>query len=56
MIVRCMTCQHIVYGSSSRTVGCTCDPDAPTWVAIDNDERVIGGTYKQWLTIDITAE
>ena len=52
MMVRCMTCQHIIIGQTQRTIGCTCDPDAPTWVGIDNDQRIMGGTYSYWLRLD----
>jgi hypothetical protein len=57
MMVRCMTCQHLVIGAPSRTVGCLCDPDASTWLAIDNDERIIGGTYRYYIPMtDASSE
>jgi len=49
--VLCLTCDYIVIGAARRTVGCLCDPDAPTWVAIDDDARVIGGTYRKTQTL-----
>lgn len=52
MILRCMTCQHIVVGNPKSVVGCVCDPDAATWVAIDRDERIIGGTYRYYIPLD----
>ena len=52
MIVRCMTCQHLVVGAKDATVGCVCDPDAPTWLAIVNDERIIGGTYRYYIPMN----
>ena len=51
MILRCMTCQHIVIGDERLTVGCVCDPDAPTWVAIDRDQTIIGGTYRYYIPL-----
>ena len=46
-----MTCQHIVIGNERLTVGCVCDPDAPTWVAIDRDQTIIGGTYRYYIPL-----
>jgi hypothetical protein len=51
MIVRCMTCQHLIIGAPSRIVGCLCDPDASTWVAVADDQRIIGGTYKYFIPL-----
>lgn len=51
-----MTCQHIVIGTPRLTVGCVCDPDAPTWVAIENDERIIGGTYRYYIPLHASPD
>ena len=52
MILRCMTCKSVLVGNPKSIVGCQCDPDAPTWVAIDRDERIIGGTYRYYIPLE----
>lgn len=51
MIVRCMTCKHVVIGQPQATVGCVCDPDASTWLAVVDDHNVIGGTYRYYIPL-----
>ena len=51
MKVKCMTCQHVMEGQERRTVGCLCDPDAPTWLAVVNNKDIVGGTYKYFIPL-----
>jgi hypothetical protein len=51
MIVRCMTCKAVVVGKPGAIVGCLCDPDAPTWLAIENENQLLGGTYRYFIPL-----
>ena len=44
----CQHCMEIVVHDEKRTVGCQCDPDAPTWIAITPDCRIISGSYASY--------
>jgi hypothetical protein len=45
MKLRCEHCLAVVSPDEKRIVGCQCDPDAPTWIAITPEGRVISGSY-----------
>lgn len=47
MKIRCLNCNHVVEEDPRRTIGCLCDPDAPTWCAI-SDGRVMAGSHSRW--------
>ena len=51
MVVRCMTCDHIINGDEKIVVGCLCDSDAPTWVGVDHDRRIISLSLSRFETI-----
>jgi len=52
MKIFCRNCKTFVIGDPTRTVGCSCDSDSPTWVAIIHDERVLKMSYA---SISLTA-
>jgi hypothetical protein len=39
--VVCLKCQHLVKHNPRQLEGCRCDPDAPTWIAITQDGRLL---------------
>jgi len=39
--LQCNKCGEMVTRNDLLLVGCLCDPDAPTWVAIQPDGRLI---------------
>lgn len=41
----CQLCDGEVRLDTKRITGCLCDPDAPTWVGIEPDGRVL--TFSQ---------
>ena len=48
--VRCNACKVVVKLDDQRTTGCLCDSDAPTWVGLGRDGRLIH--YSQ---VDLTV-
>lgn len=46
--IHCLTCDQIVRHDERRLQGCYCDPDAPSWVAIDKDGRVVASASSRW--------
>jgi len=51
MKLRCGHCHAVVRRDEKRIIGCQCDPDAPTWVAITPEGRVISGSYGSYETL-----
>ena len=49
-IITCNNCDVSFSMDGRRTVGCGCDPDAPTWVAVDKYGRVIALSYANYET------
>jgi hypothetical protein len=41
MKLRCLNCDTVVEHCETKLVGCNCDPDSPTWIAITEDGRVL---------------
>jgi hypothetical protein len=39
--VRCNACKGVVKLDDQRTTGCLCDSDAPTWVGLDRQGKLI---------------
>lgn len=39
--VVCRNCNLLVEYNPRKLSGCACDPDAPTWVAIEPDGRIL---------------
>ena len=33
-----------------RVTGCLCDPDAPTWIAITPEGRMMAGSHSEYRT------
>lgn len=50
--MRCNKCEAIVIRLPDRTAGCKCDPDAPTWVAIQTNGRLITMSQADYEIID----
>ena len=44
---KCLNCQTVVEANPRQITGCNCDPDAPTWVYIQ-DNRVRGFSQARW--------
>ena len=51
MKLRCEHCLAVVSPDEKRIIGCQCDPDAPTWIAITPEGRVISGSYGAYETL-----
>lgn len=47
--VMCSKCKTVITSSASHIVGCSCDPDAPTWIALNGD-RLMAGSHAQYET------
>ena len=41
MKIRCHNCNHTIKPDLKRTVGCLCDSDAPTWLGVTSEGRLI---------------
>jgi len=39
--VRCNACKGVVKLDDQRNTGCLCDSDAPTWVGLDRQGKLI---------------
>lgn len=50
-VVQCDNCQAIIVHSVRHLTGCTCDPDAPTWVFILPDGSIRGGSHAKWTSL-----
>jgi hypothetical protein len=44
---KCLKCGTTVTAEPRRIAGCNCDPDAPTWVYIENN-MVKGFSQARW--------
>ena len=51
--VECHRCKALITQVAPVVVGCLCDPDAPTWVHITPDGRVIGLSHAKYTTRNI---
>lgn len=48
MKIRCNSCGHVFSNDERRTVGCLCDSDAPTWIGVSPDKRLILMSYANY--------
>jgi len=48
MTIRCNTCNYLFSPDPKRTVGCLCDSDAPTWIGVSPDGKVITMSYADY--------
>jgi hypothetical protein len=48
MQIKCLNCNHIFESNPKRTVGCLCDSDAPTWIGVASDDKLITMSYAQY--------
>ena len=44
----CQHCDTIVEHDETKVVGCNCDSDAPTWIGIGRDGRIISMSYASY--------
>lgn len=49
--VLCKNCNHLVVEIEQKSIGCLCDPDSPTWIAVSNG-RLIHGSQARLEIID----
>ncbi len=52
MKIRCLNCKHTFEPDPRRTVGCLCDSDAPTWVGVTSDGKLITMSYANYEMIE----
>jgi hypothetical protein len=52
MKVKCLKCEGIVEYIKGRTAGCFCDPDAPTWIGIGPDKKLLKLSNVKYEVID----
>ena len=48
MKVKCLNCQHSFSADPKRTVGCLCDSDAPTWLGLTPDNKLMEMSYAKY--------
>ena len=51
MLVMKLCCQHcdaIIEHDETKVASCLCDPDAPTWVAISRDGRIMSMSHASY--------
>lgn len=48
----CLNCRHLVTHDETRLNGCQCDPDAPTWIAIQPDGRILKMSGAQYMSLE----
>ena len=48
MKIKCLNCQHSFEPDPKRTVGCLCDSDAPTWIGVASDGKLITMSYANY--------
>ncbi len=54
--VQCQKCSFLIKSDGLTLVGCLCDPDSPTWLAIKPDGRLMAGSHAEWITIQDTEQ
>jgi uncharacterized OB-fold protein len=52
--VRCNNCKHVFQNDEKRTIGCYCDSDAPTWIAVAPNGRVLSMSYSNYDILEET--
>ncbi len=48
MRIRCLNCQHSFTPDPKRTTGCLCDSDAPTWIGVTSEGKMITMSYANY--------
>jgi len=48
MRICCQHCDGMVVHDETKVVGCLCDPDAPTWIGIARDGRILSMSYASY--------
>lgn len=48
MKVKCLNCNHSFESNPKRTVGCLCDSDAPTWIGVASNGKLITMSYAKY--------
>ena len=49
--IRCNKCGHTIQRDLDMIIGCLCDPDAPTWVAIRPDGQLLALSHANYTTL-----
>ena len=49
--IRCNKCGHTIQRDLDMIIGCLCDPDAPTWVAIRPDGRLLALSHANYTNL-----
>lgn len=44
----CQHCDAIIEHDETKVVSCLCDPDAPTWVAITREGRIMSMSHASY--------
>jgi hypothetical protein len=47
MKVKCLNCNYSFSADPKRTVGCLCDSDAPTWLGLTPDNKLMDNELRQ---------
>lgn len=50
--VKCLKCEGVVEHIKGRTTGCFCDSDAPTWIGIGPDKRLMSFSHAKYEVLD----
>ena len=48
MKLACQHCDAIVVHDETKLSGCACDPDAPTWIGITKDGRILSMSHASY--------
>lgn len=52
MKVKCNSCGHLFSPEPRRTTGCLCDSDAPTWIGLTAEGKLITMSYANYETVE----
>jgi len=52
MQIKCCSCGHIFSPEPKRVVGCLCDSDAPTWIGLTSEGKLITMSYANYETVE----
>ena len=48
MKIYCKNCKHSFERNANRVVGCLCDSDAPTWIGVTSEGKMITMSYADY--------
>ena len=48
MKIYCKNCKHSFERNANRIVGCLCDSDAPTWIGVTSEGKMITMSYADY--------